>query len=143
MNELEIIKGLTPEFQLTILQNVSRVEQYITEILSIDAAKKPEDIYQRASFFKHFDEYMLSRKIKSLKIIMQNNYPEVLEQFPNFLPELMVVKRMRDSIAHSTIAYERDSNEADMQEFMTKAKKLTEDIKKILSLIGKSNGLRF
>ncbi|MGI0077185.1 MAG: hypothetical protein ACREAU_07255, partial [Nitrosopumilaceae archaeon] len=103
MNELEIIKGLTPEFQLTILQNVSRVEQYITEILSIDAAKKPEDIYQRASFFKHFDEYMLSRKIKSLKIIMQNNYPEVLEQFPNFLPELMVVKRMRDSIAHSTI----------------------------------------
>ena len=163
MTEIEEVKELTPKFLLGVLSNINRIESMITEMISIDVSKKPKDIYKRVEFFKYFEQFNLHSKIELLKIILKNNHPDILKKFPNFFDELSEVKKMRNSIAHNTVAYEADPKgekaklllqhpiikkqqkltKRKMQGIIVKAEKISEDTRKIWSLVGKSKGLRF
>lgn len=163
MTELERIKELTPKFQLTVLGNINTIEQFINEIIDVDFTKDPKDIYKRVEFFKYFEQLNLHSKIDLLKIILKVNHPDIFKKYPNFFVELGDVKKWRDSIAHNTITYERDSTEKNarlilnhpvikkqkklserqMQGIMKKVEKCTEDTRNIWISVGMSKGLKF
>ena len=164
MTELERVKELTPKFQLTVLLCANRIETVITEMISVEVCKKPKDIYKRVEFFNYFeDNFRLQYKIDLLKIILKNNHPGIFKKFPNYFNQLNEVKKIRNSIAHSEVQYERDSNEKNaklilhhprikkqmklkekqMLNIIKKAEKVSEDTRKIWILVSKSKGLRF
>jgi len=135
----------------------------ITEMISVDFCKEAKNIYKRVEFFKYFEQFNLQSKIDLLKIILKNSHVEIFNQFPNFFIEFGEIKKMRDSIAHNTTAYEADPQgeqaklilhhpiikkqkkltEKQMLGIMKKAEKCVKDTRKILSLIGKTKELNF
>jgi hypothetical protein len=163
MTDLDRIKKLTPEFRLTILSNINQIETMITEMISVDFCKNANDVYKRVEFFNHFEKSTLQNKIDLLKIILRNNNPTIFKQFPNFFIELGEVKKMRDSIAHNTVAYEadpqgghaklllhhsiikkqQDLTERKMKGLMKKAEKIMQDTRKIWILVGNTKSLNF
>ncbi len=163
MNELEKIRELTPEFQGMILSNINIIEQMLNETIAFDICNDPRDIYKRVEFFNYFENFNLQSKIDLVKIILKNNYPRILKKFPLFFTELGDVKKMRDTIAHNTIAYEANSKgenaklllshpiikkqrkltRKNMIGLMKKVEKIREDTKSIWSLVGRENGLNY
>ena len=111
MTELERIKELTPKFQLTVLTGINGIETMVTEMISVDFCKEAQDVYKRVKFFNYFeDNFRLHSKIGLLKIILENNHPDILKEFPNFFEELDEIKQIRNTIAHNEVQYERDSD---------------------------------
>jgi len=163
MTELERITELTPKFQYTVLININIIDSIITEIICVDVTKDAKDISKRIEFGNYFETFGFQSKLDLLKIILKTNHLDILKKYPDFFSELGDVKKWRDSIAHSPIAFERDSNENNarlilghrkikkqkrltekqMLSIMKKAEKCTEDTRKIFSLIGMTKGLRF
>jgi len=163
MTELERVKELTPKFQLTVLNNINIIDSTLLEIICVDVTKNAEDIRKRIGFGNYFEKLGLQSKIDLVKIILESNNPDIFKQFPNYFDELNNLKVYRNSIAHSSIAFERDSNEEnaklilqqrkiiktkklsekDMLDIMNRVTKCTEDTRKIFTLIGKTKGLRF
>lgn len=165
MTELERIKELTPKFTLDVLSNINRSETMITEMISVDFCKDASDIYKRVNFFNYFsDRVTLQPKLDLLKIILENNHPDVLKQYPDYFTEIDQIKQIRNKVAHNTIAYERDAEtgenaslilanprnkrekklrEQDMLDIIKIAEKISKNTKEIWVLIGKSKGIRF
>jgi hypothetical protein len=164
MTELERVKALTPKFQLTVLLGVNGIDTMITEMIGVDFCKEADDIYKRVDFFNYFINSTINLKIDLLKIILKNNHPEILAKFPNYFADLEEIQQMRNSIAHNTVAYERDSStgenaslilhhprikrqkklrEKQMLEVIKKTEKVSEETRKLWILIGKTKGLKF
>ncbi len=165
MTKLDKIKELTPKLILTVLSNINRIETIITEIISVDFCNQAHNIYKRVEFFNYFEDNLtLQPKIDLLKIILENNHPDILKMFPNYFNDLEEVKQVRNKIAHNEIQYEWDStfdttaslilhhprikrqkklNEKRMLEIIEKTEKVSADTRTIWVLIGKTKNLRF
>jgi len=163
MTELEKIKELTPKFQLSILNNVNIIDNILLEIICVDVTKDAKDIRKRIKFGNHYEKRSFQKKIDLVKVILETNHPNILKKHPKFFDELAFVKRYRNSLSHSSIHWERETDEKNvklvlhhrtikkqvrlsrrqMLNIMKKAEKCTDDTRKIFSLIGKTKGLRF
>lgn len=163
MNEVDRIKALVPHFYFDVVNGINIIDNTIRVIIGVDLAKDAKNIQKRIKFELYFEEFAFQNKIKLLKIILKENYPEIIKKYPTYFVELGHVKGYRNSIAHSPIHYERDSNEKNaklvipniifakqqkltvrqMRGILKTVEKCTNNTREILCLIGKTKGLKF
>lgn len=163
MTDVEKIQELVPQFYFTVMNNTNIIDNLLLEIISLDIPKNPKNIKNRIRFANFFEKLGFHNKIELVKIILQTNYPDIFQKYPNYFQELSDVKEFRDSIAHLPIHFERDSNEQHaklvfhhriianqkrltkrrMEGIMKTVKKCTDDTRKIFTLVGKTKDLRF
>jgi len=162
-SELERIKDLTVKFHYNVFVYTNIIDGTLLEILSLELTKEAHNIRKRIAFGDYFENFTFQEKIDFLKVILDTNHQGILKKFPDFFAELGDVKKWRDIIAHSPVAFIRDSNEENarlilshrkikkqkflterqMQGIIKKVKKCNSDTRKILSLIGKTKGLNY
>lgn len=163
MNEVDRIKILAPNFYFTVVNYINIIDTTILEIICVAITTDAKDIVKRTEFGNYFENFKFQSKSELLEIILKVNYSDILKKYPNFFANLVEIKKWRNSIAHSPVHYERDSNEKNaklvlhnrkikkqkklsekqMLEIMKKVEKYTDDTREILRLIGKTKGLRF
>jgi len=107
-DEIKNMQKLTPKFQFVVISYLNTIEIGLTEILSVDICKKPQDLKQRTKFFKFFDDMTLERKIELVSIVLENHYPSILKSNPDYIAELHELRNIRNKIAHNYVQYEHD-----------------------------------
>jgi hypothetical protein len=163
MSELDKIKALVPNFYFDVVNGINVIDSTIRVIIGVDLTRDAKNPEKRVEFELYFDQVGFQNKIRLLKIILKENYPDILKKYPNYFAELGNVKGYRDSIGHSPVYYERDSNEQNaklvipniiykkqkklskrqMDGILKTVEKCINDTREILRLIGKAKNLNF
>jgi len=132
----EEMKKTLPDFERGVISTLNHIEIQLTEIISVDICEEPKIVEQRADFFKYFDEMVLERKINLVKLILKNNYPNILKKYPDYIANLHNLRTIRNKIAHNTRTFTKSENKIWLTLSHPVIKKSSEDI-----TLGKMKGL--
>lgn len=88
---------LTKLFAFKVLTYTINTEELLKIIICISTATKSSSIEK---FAEYYDEISLDKKIGLARVILENDYPEILARYPKVFTQINELKRWRNLLAH-------------------------------------------
>ncbi|MGC1709868.1 MAG: hypothetical protein WA799_08735 [Nitrosotalea sp.] len=130
------IRDLSKMFAFQIMTHTITIEERLKDIICMSIDKKRSNVIK---FSNYFDNISLDKKIPLAKLILECNYPEILQKYPNIFSTIGQIKKWRNDLAHLNRYFEinhMSNNETYLvlhNRSVSKQKKLTE--KKMYSIM--------
>lgn len=153
------IREVSKEFSFDVVTYTIQVEEMLTSIICLQLSKEWMKTF---SYRDYFENVGFDNKINLAEIILETNYPKILEKFPTIFEEIRNMKKLRNLVSHRNRHYEMDSegkntkfvlthriikkqirlNVQQMKKETIKLEKCVKDVEEILNLIANHFGIR-